>query len=443
MSREVQPEVIPKRYLFASMFIAAMLMLLAIVQAPRSIHEGGAVAESASVELSMASFEPLTEYRLEDGWAPRFQGAQDPDQEQPWPFGGGFETPWEPASAYLGDGGLALNGPQGHSEVVIWRGLEWRHYRFTTPIASARLDPTHANRLLVTLALGQGRFETRLMEIPEGRVLWSVDSGPWSRFSWDGRAVLLGLRGPGPEPALLLTSLPAEADRPETTLAPWDERQLPAPPRGWAVKQEQLWDDGKDLPGPRVLIPWPAGSRLWFPSRDRLWTTAGSQWTLWGLDGGTWRRLASGQGILAAHPPLAMALVAPARKGESLRSTSPPDRADWTPVPPDRPSWPGYDPAWLWWRDGFAATAWDQRWGNPDQPLASERQREALIKAFRAEWRTASDLRSSVKAWIPDGPEVALREAQSVAWIWVGDRAILVRLQPAARLKSVREALKR
>ena len=127
---------IPKRYLFASMFIAAMLMLLAVVQAPRSTREGGAVLESSPVAQTLESFETLAEFRLEDGWVPRFQGAQDPDQEQPWPFGGGFGTPWEPASAYLADQGLALNGPGGHSQVILWRGLEWRHYRFDAPIAS-------------------------------------------------------------------------------------------------------------------------------------------------------------------------------------------------------------------------------------------------------------------------------------------------------------------
>jgi len=128
----------------------------------------------APVELSMESFETLAEYRLQDGWTPRFQGAQDPDQDEAWPFGGGFGTPWEPASAYLADQGLALNGPKGHSEVALWRGLEWRHYRFDAPLASARLDPVKHNRLLVTLMRAPGRFETRLLEIPEGRVLWAV-----------------------------------------------------------------------------------------------------------------------------------------------------------------------------------------------------------------------------------------------------------------------------
>ena len=434
---------IPKRYLFASMFIAAMLMLLAIVQAPRSTREGGAVAANTAVEQTLETFETIAEYRLEDGWAPRFQGAQDPDQQLPWPYGGGFETPWEPASAYLEDQGLALNGPGGHSEVVLWRGLEWRHYRFDAPLASARLDPRKGNRLLVTLALGQGRFETRLLEIPEGRVLWATDSGPWSRFSWDGKAVLLGLKAPQ-DGALLLTTLPVDGDRPESTLAPWDEKELPPAPRGWPTKEEHLWDDGKDLTGPRLLVPWQPGARLWFPTRDRLWLANGNQWTLWALEGATWHRQATGPGQLMAQPPLRMGLLVLDKKGEpASRKTSPLGAADWAPVPDDAQAWPEYDPAWVWWQDELAATTWDQRWGKAAPTLPPERQRQTLFHAYRPEWRTAVGLRLSVKGWIPGGPETALREGAEVAWIWVGDRAILVRLQPTLRLKSVKAALKR
>ena len=432
---------IPKRYLFASMFIAAMLMLLAFVQAPRSTREGGAMLTDSSISLSMESFETLAEYRLLDGWAPRFQGAQDPDQEKPWPFGGGFEMPWEPASAYLGDQGLALNGPKEHSEVVIWRNLEWRHYRFDAPIASARLDPVKGNRLLVTLMLAPRRFETRLLEIPEGRVLWASDSGPWSRFSWDGKAVLLGLRAPGREGGLLLTALRVEGDMPPSTLASWDEKGLPPPPRGWITRPESLWDDGKDLPGPRVLVPWPPGSRMWFPRKDRLWVGGGNTWTLWALADGRWRREAAGNGTLHAQPPLRMGLEGIDRKDLGVRRTSPLDRAQWEPVPADTPPWPPCDPAWTWFAPDLAVTAWDQRWGK-DASLPKERQREALLQGNRSEWLTATKLRASVRGWLPDGPEVAVREYAGVAWVWVGDRAILERLLPTRRLLAVRNSLK-
>jgi hypothetical protein len=433
--------VIPKRYLFASMFIAAMLLLLALVQAPRSIREGGAAAPDAEMDLSMESFETLAEYRLLDGWAPRFQGAQDPDQEKPWPFGGGFETPWEPASAYLGNQGLALNGPREHSEVVIWRNLEWRHYRFDAPIASARLNPVKGNLLLVTLMLAPRRFETRLLEIPEGRVLWASDSGPWSRFSWDGKAALLGLRAPGRESGLLLTALPVEGDLPPPTLAAWDEKGLPPPPRGWITRPENLWDDGKDLPGPRVLVPWQSGGRMWFPRKDRLWVGSGNTWNLWALADGRWRREAAGTGTLHAQPPLRMGLEGFDRKDPGARRTSPLDRAQWEPVPADTPPWPPCDPAWTWYAPDLAVTAWDQRWGK-DASLPKERQREALLRGNRPEWLTATKLRASVRGWLPDGPEVALREYAGVAWVWVGDRAILERLLPTRRLLAVRNSLK-
>jgi len=422
------------------MFIAAMLVLLAFVQAPRSTREGGAMVTDTSLELSMESFETLAEWRLQEGWTPRFQGALDPDQEKAWPFGGGFGTPWEPASAYLADQGLALNGPKGHSEVVLWRGLEWRHYRFDAPIASARIDPAKGNRLLVTLMRAPSRFETRLLEIPEGRVLWSTDSGPWSRFSWDGQAVLLGLRAPGAE-ALLLTSLGVDADFAPPTLAPWDEKGLPAPPRSWPTREELLWDDGKDLPGARLLVPWQPGARLWFPRGDRLWVASGGQWTLWFRAGGLWRREAAGAGTLCAQPPLRMALLAPEKKDGAIpRRTSPLDQASWTPVPEETEPWPPCDPAWTWWSPELAATAWDARWGKGTLPR--ERQREALLRAKRPEWITASRLRASVRGWLPGGPEVAMREATATAWVWVGDRAMLERLQPTGRLKSVRKALK-
>ena len=398
--------------------------------------------EDATVAQSMESFETLAEYRLLDGWAPRFQGAQDPDQDKAWPYCGGFETPWEPASAYLSDQGLALNGPRGKSEVVIWRGLEWRHYRFDAPIASARLDPHKGNHLLVTLMLSANRFETRLMEVPEGRVLWATDSGPWSRFSWDGRAVLLGMRPPAPDSALLLATLPVDGAIGATTLAPWDEKGLPAPAKAWPTHPEQLWDDGKDLPGACLLVPWRTGGKLWFPRQDRLWISSGDAWTLWELKEGLWQRMATGAGSLSAQPPLRMGLLVTPKKQEAvLRQTSPLDKAEWETLA-DAPQWPDYDPAWTWWDKDLAATAWNQRWGGDAKALPPERQREVLLRALRPEWRTAYDLRASVRGWVPDGPEVALREAAGVAWAWVGDRVVLVRLPPTERLKSVHRALR-
>lgn len=427
---------IPRRYLIATLFIAAMLVLLAVVQAPRSRSAGGFSSEAPPPVLSLESFQTLAELPLRDGWSPRFQSTRDPDQPLPWPFGGGFEAPWEPASPYLADQGVALNGPDGRSEVVLWRGLEWRRYRFEGPLASARLAPHRSDRLLVTVVLPQGRFNTRLLEVPEGRVLWAVDSGPWSRFSWDGGAVLLGLAPPQPQPALLLTAIPLEGPGLEPTLADWSEPNLGLPPRRWATRPSQLWPDGQDLPGHRLLVPWAADARIWFPRADRLWHTSGGQWTLWGLQEGGWARMATGKGALCAQPPLAIGLLeAPGRK------RSAPDEAQWTPVAEADPPWPDCDPAWLWLSPSGALTAWDQRWGGDAEGLGRERQREALLRANRPEWRTAVDLRASVRGWLPEGPDVALREAWGVAWIWVGDRILLVRLQGLDRLRTVRRAL--
>jgi hypothetical protein len=134
----------------------------------------------------------------------------------------------------------------------------------------------------------------------------------------------------------------------------------------------------------------------------------------------------------------------PEKKNEpASRKTCPLGAADWEPLPEGAPAWPDYDPAWAWWQDDLAATTWDLHWGKAAPSLPPERQRQALLRAYRPEWRTAVGLRLSVKGWIPGGPETALREAAEVAWVWVGDRAILVRLQPTLRLKSVKAALKR
>ena len=432
---------IPKRYLIATLFIAAMLVILAVVQAPRSRNDGGVMTSDTPITLTLSTFETIAQFELQEGWVPRYQDALDPDQPDPWPFPGGFNTPWEPASPYLLDQGLALNGPGGHSEVVLWQGLEWRHYKFDAPLCSARLDPAKGRHLLVTLRMGSSRFETRLLQIPEGRVLWASDSGPWSRFSWDGKAVLLGLEAPPPGGALLLATRSAEKDQTETSLAPWDEKNLPPPPKGWMVRPDQLWDDGKDLSGQRLLVPWQPNARLWFPVRDRLWISDAAGWTLWVLDGVTWRRKDAGSGVLAAHPPLAMGRVSQDKNGLFIRQLAPLDSATWEAVPEDAEPWPAYDPAWAWHRSG-AMDAWDRRWGSDLPGLTPERQREALLRSYRSEWRVAAGLRASVGGWLPSGPEVAMREAQSVAWVWVGNRVLMVRLQPVERLRLIKSILK-
>lgn len=432
---------IPQRYIIATLFIAAMLLLFAVVQAPRPVSAGGVATVATPAVMNLGGFESLAEFRLVDGWSPRFQGAQDPDQSEAWPFEGGFGTPWEPASAYLADQGLALNGPGGRSEVVLWRGLEWRHYRFDAPLCSARLDPAKGNRLLVTLQMSPARFETRLLEIPEGRVLWSAQSGPWSRFSWDGKAALIGFfeatetRG---EARLLLSVLPCDGEVAEPTLAGWDETELPGAPRGIATKVEALTEDGRDLPGQRVEIPWHPGDHLWLPRADRLWHGGFHSWTCWGLESGRWHRLAAGNGVLQAHPPQQMALIEPLPEEGMVRKTSSLIQVAWTDVSPDTLPWPAWDAAWAW-REQEAFDAWDQRWN--ESALPPERQRQALFESYRSEWRSAMGLRASVKGWLPRGPEIALREPLGTAWVWVGDRVLLLRLVEVERVRVLRKLL--
>ncbi|MBS1784567.1 MAG: hypothetical protein JST24_03970 [Acidobacteria bacterium] len=433
------------KYLIATLFIAAMLLLVTIVQGLKPASSGGIAAgvgaDAPAAVLGLDSFPVEASTRLEDGWSPRFQGAQDPDQWEPWPFAGGFGAPWEPASPYLQDQGFAANGPKGRSEVRLWQGLEWRTYRFDSPLVSARISLHRPDRLLVTLASGPGRFETELLTIPEGRVLWSVMAGPWSRYSWDGRAILVGFLE-GPDQHLLLSALPMEGDLPDATLASWDEKGLPPAPKGLPTKADQLSDDGRDLPGAKVALPWKEGDRVWMPRPDWLWVSGGGTWSAWKLEEGRWRRQATGPGVLEAQPPLRVGLTAPATPpGEGMaRSTSSVDRVAWTPVSGDDPAWPAYDPAWAW-GEGSALTAWDLRWRAFPEALPPERQRAALALAFKPDWLSAKAIRRSVAGWLPGGAEVALREAQDRAWVWVGDRVLLVKLPELSRTRRVRKIL--
>ncbi len=429
------------KYLIATLFIAAMLLLVTIVQGLRPASGGGIVVDAPVAVLGLDSFPVEASTRLEDGWSPRFQGAQDPDQWEPWPFAGGFGAPWEPASPYLQDQGFAANGPKGRSEVRLWQGLEWRTYRFDSPLVSARMTARRPDRLLVTLASGPGRFETELLAMPEGRVLWSVMAGPWSRFSWDGRAALVGFLE-GADQHLLLSALPVDGEPPEATLAAWDEKGQPPPPKGLPVKAEQLSDDGRDLPGAKLALPWREGDHLWMPRPDWLWVSGDGAWSAWNLVDRRWRRAASGIGALDAQPPLRMGLTAPlSPPGEGMaRSQGPVDRVAWSPVAADDPPWPAYDPAWAWGEDS-ALTAWDGRWRPFGEALPPERQRAALTLAFKPDWLSAKAIRRSVAGWLPAGPEVALREAQDRAWVWVGDRVLLVKLPELARTRRVRKIL--
>ena len=49
---------IPKRYLIATLFIAAMLVILAVVQAPRFRESGGVAAGGAAMAAERMTDEP-------------------------------------------------------------------------------------------------------------------------------------------------------------------------------------------------------------------------------------------------------------------------------------------------------------------------------------------------------------------------------------------------
>jgi hypothetical protein len=133
-----------------------------------------------------------------------------------------------------------------------------------------------------------------------------------------------------------------------------------------------------------------------------------------------------------------MALVAPAPQEGMLRWTGPLAKAEWSEVVADALPWPAWDAAWAW-RENGAIDAWDQRWN--ESALPPERQRQTLFESYRSEWRSALGLRASVKGWLPRGPEVALREPLGTAWIWVGDRVLLVRLVEVERVRILRKLL--
>ena len=128
-------------------------------------------------------------------------------------------------------------------------------------------------------------------------------------------------------------------------------------------------------------------------------------------------------------------------EGSAVRTQTPLTQTAWEPFPADSAPWPAPDPAWVWTPDGGIQTAWDARWVESTPPWPKERQRDGLARAYRPDWITSSRLRVSIPGWLPTGPEVVLREAQETGWAWVGDRVLLVKLQPSERPRLVRKAL--
>ena len=130
------------------------------------------------------------------------------------------------------------------------------------------------------------------------------------------------------------------------------------------------------------------------------------------------------------------------KANQSRRFVSSLAALEWKELHAGAEAWPAFDAAWAWQSEDAAVTAWDLRWGKGLESFPRERQREGLVKSFRSDWRAASSLRASVRGWLPEGPDIAMREASEVAWVWVGDRILLVRLQGSDRLRKIRNLLK-
>ena len=175
----------------ASLFIGGLLLLLSFSQGlfPES-DEAVFGRVSTSTLLQIDDFSVEASLHVEPGWKPVLENRSEPEVT---PLGSrslGF--PWEPTSPFASPQGLALNGPGGRSKVYLWRNLDWRAYPYEVPIVSFRFNPHNSKQALVTFQFGPKRYETQLIDYPENRIRWSIPSGPWSRFSWDGRSVLIG-----------------------------------------------------------------------------------------------------------------------------------------------------------------------------------------------------------------------------------------------------------
>ena len=60
------PSLIPTRYIIATLFIAALLLLVAVVQAPRSSKAGGVTVPDTPTALTLDSFEVVADQEMGD-----------------------------------------------------------------------------------------------------------------------------------------------------------------------------------------------------------------------------------------------------------------------------------------------------------------------------------------------------------------------------------------
>jgi hypothetical protein len=418
----------------ASLFIGGLLLLLSFSQGLFLESDEAVFGRvSTSTLLQIEHFSVEASLHVEPGWKPVLENRSEPEVT---PLGSrslGF--PWEPASPFASPQGLALNGPGGRSKVYLWRNLEWRAYPYEVPIVSFRFNPHNSKQALVTFQFGPKRYETQLIDYPENRIRWSIPSGPWSRFSWDGRSVLIGFFEKSNR--LLVTTFSVDEEPSEQSLATYEEPDFQKVPEDVTTRSEALSDDGRDLPGDRVVLIWSKSHQVWFPRRDQLWVSDGFFWTLWHLSSQGWKRTQGGEGRLIPHFPDDFR-IEDLQKKITLGFVEVRDEAPLSIRELDR-SWdplPKYSDRWFWKSMG-AISYEGERWGSA-QDIPATRWAEELREVYAGETRRVLQLRPELQSDLTQGPRLQLLEAHGKAWVWVGDQIYLINLLDTSTTRAVR-----
>jgi len=418
----------------ASLFIGGLLLLLSFAQGLfRENDEGIFKLTSESVMTQIDNFSVETSLYVEPGWKPILSNHYEPEMN---PLGSrDFGLPWEPASVFSSPYGFPLNGPGGRSKVYLWKNLEWRTYSYEVPIVSFRFNPRNNKQALVTFQFGSKRYETQLIDYPENRIRWSIPSGPWSRFSWDGRSVLIGFFEKSNR--LLVSTVSVDEDPRVRSLAAYEEPDFQKVPDDLVTRPERLSDDGRDLPGDRVTLIWSKFHQMWLPRSDQLWVCDGSFWTLWHLSSKGWKRTQGGAGLLTPQFPDYFRLVTPL-KNDTLGMVNVDDKAPLSirPVDPSEDPLPKYYDRWFWKSTG--AISYDgERWGSA-RAIPRTRWAEELRKKYTGETQRVLQRRPELRSDLLQGPRLQLLEAHGKAWVWVGDEIYLLNLLDTSTTRAVR-----
>ncbi|MEZ0120212.1 MAG: hypothetical protein SGVNAXEH_000337 [Holophagaceae bacterium] len=418
----------------ASLFIGGLLLLLSLAQGLfRKSDDLVFGRDTTPALLDIDNFSVEASLHLEPGWKPLFHKPQEPESE---PLGSwGFGFPWESAAPFSSPHGFPLNGPGGRSKIYLWRNLEWRAYSYEAPIVSFRLNPSNNKQALVTFQFGLKRYETQLIDYPENRIRWSIPSGPWSRFSWDGRSVLIGFFEKSNR--LLVSTWSIDEEPSEKSLAAYREPDFQRVPADLATRPDSLSDDGRDLPGNRIVLIWSKSHQMWFPRSDQLWVSDGSFWTLWHLNEQGWKRTQGGAGQLIPQFPDHFRLVTPL-KNDTLGMVNVDEKAPlsiqkWDP---SRDPLPQDSDRWFWKSTG-AISYEGERWGSA-RAIPRTRWAEELREKYKAETQRVLQRRPELRSDLLQGPRLQLLEAHGKAWVWVGDEIYLLNLLDTSTTRAVR-----